>query len=301
MNTGSSILIDCHCEEACHPEEACPERMRQDQDLIGANELMSADLSIVVPCYNEAGNIPLIIAEFSKLLDANPGLEVILVDNGSTDNSAEVFKQELPNCHPEERSDVRISSRNLGDPDVLQAQDDSRMTVVRVEENQGYGHGILFGLEHANGKVLAWTHADMQTDPADVLTAYKQYKATNDEMCFVKGARKERKLLEAFFSWGMQVLASIVLKTPLEEINAQPKLFSRKFYDLYMKEGAPKDFSLDLYALYHAYRNCKLITIPVYFNKRIHGEAKGGCSWSGRIKLIQRTLAYIFELADSLA
>lgn len=235
---------------------------------------MSAELSIVVPCYNEAGNIPLIIAEFSKLLDANPGLEVILVDNGSTDNSQIILKEHLP------------AGKNF--------------VIAKVDENQGYGYGILFGLQHASGKVLAWTHADMQTDPADVLVAYKKYQEANDEMAFVKGARKERKLLEAFFSWGMQVLASIVLKTPLEEINAQPKLFSRKFYDLYLKQGAPNDFSLDLYALYHAYRNSKLISIPVYFNKRIHGEAKGGGSWSGRIKLIKRTLAYIFELAESL-
>jgi glycosyltransferase involved in cell wall biosynthesis len=233
---------------------------------------MSIKLSIIVPCYNEAGNIPLIVKKFSELLVE--GIEVLLVDNGSTDDSAEVFAQELQNTQG--------------------------IKLVKVKENKGYGYGILTGLKEAQGEVLAWTHADMQTDPADVIAAYNKYLDADDINTFVKAARKERKLLEAFFSFGMQILASIVLKTPLEEINAQPKLFSRDFYESYLKQGAPDDFSLDLYVLYHAYRNCKIITMPVYFNKRMHGEAKGGDSWVGRINLTRRTLAYLFELAKSL-
>lgn len=49
-------------------------------------------LSIVVPCYNEAENLPLIYKRFKKVIGERDRIEVILVNNGSKDNSAEVFE-----------------------------------------------------------------------------------------------------------------------------------------------------------------------------------------------------------------
>ncbi len=232
-------------------------------------------LSIVVPCYNEAGNIPLIIERFDEVTQSETNIEIILVNNGSTDNSKEIFEKEL---------------QNKG----------NKFKVAQVAQNKGYGFGILSGLEAARGEVLAWTHADMQTDPQDVLIAYQKYKEANDLQVFIKGKRKKRRVAEAFFTWGMQVLASLTLGTALNDINAQPKLFHRSFYEKFLVENAPYDFSLDLYALYCAVKYCKIIAIPVYFNKRIHGEAKGGGSFKTRKKLIKRTFKYIFELRQSI-
>jgi len=83
----------------------------------------------------------------------------------------------------------------------------------------------------------------------------------------------------------------------LSEINAQPKLFPRQFYD--SLEAPPHDFSLDLYLLYQAKKNgLRIVPLPVYFKERKFGEAKGGSgsSWKTRLKLIKRSYAYIFEL-----
>jgi len=235
-------------------------------------------LSIVIPCYNEAGNIPLIISRFQEVLGSRPDIEVLLVNNGSKDNSQEVFERELAKVQ------------------------DSRLRVVNVLVNQGYGFGILSGLKDATGDVLAWSHADMQTDPKDVLTGFDLLtKQSNPDKVFVKGKRKNRKLAEAFFTWGMQVISTIALKTPLNDINAQPKIFHRDFYNRFLTEGAPYDFSLDLYVLYQAHKHrYTVLEIPVFFNKRMHGEAKGGGSFKTRIKLIKRTWKYIFELANKL-
>ena len=51
------------------------------------------DLSIVVPCYNEAGNLPGLIARFREQIARRPRVEVVLVNNGSTDDSAAVFAE----------------------------------------------------------------------------------------------------------------------------------------------------------------------------------------------------------------
>ena len=234
-------------------------------------------LSIVIPCYNESGNIPLIIDRLSGVLNERTDVEVILVDNGSTDDSAKILHLELAR------------------------HKNSVFRCVTVAENRGYGFGILSGLREAQGEVLAWTHADMQTDPNDVLRALEVFDKHPGEEIFVKGKRKKRKSLESCFTLGMQLVAWSTLGTYLDDINAQPKLFSRKFYETNIEPDAPKDFSLDLYALYQAKNHgCTICEVPVFFNKRVHGEAKGGGSWKTRIKLIRRTLAYTFELSRKI-
>lgn len=233
-------------------------------------------ISIVIPCYNEAQNIPLIVHRLREVLADRDDVEVILVDNGSSDDSAALLKAQLAG--------------------------DRALRSITVPVNQGYGHGILQGLAAAIGDVLAWTHADMQTDPKDVLTAYDLYcRQEAGGPRIVKGKRRNRAPLETLFTFGMQVIASLALRIHLDDVNAQPKVFSRAFYDRFLKHGAPADFSLDLYLLYAARRSGMVILeVPVHFAKRLHGEAKGGGNWRTRIKLIRRTFTYIFQLRRNL-
>jgi glycosyltransferase involved in cell wall biosynthesis len=235
---------------------------------------MNTKLSVVIPCYNEEKNLPHIMAKLSVLLrdKTHEECEVILVDNGSTDNSAQVFV------------------------DLLKGIEEN-IRVVKVDKNQGYGYGILYGLKQATGSFLAWTHADLQTDPADVFKALDIYLLAPKRPVLVKGYRKNRKLSEAFFSWCMGLISSVFLKARLTEINAQPKLFHRDFYEAIVKD-APYDFSLDLYFLFKAKKQGLIIDFPVFFLPRLYGEAKGGSgsSLKTRIKLIKRTLKYIGEL-----
>lgn len=237
------------------------------------------DLSIVVPCFNEEKNIPFILDNFNILIADKPHIELILVDNGSTDNTSNLIDQEIL------KNNYKFVKK------------------VTVNKNIGYGFGILTGLKEAKGKILSWTHADLQTDPQDVLRAYEVYteKVKKEAKVFLKGHRKSRRFLEKFFSCGMELLSSLCLGKCLLEINAQPKLFSRDFYNL--MKTPPNDFSLDLYVLYLARREgYKIISIPVFFKKRLYCEAKGGGGdFKSRWKLIKRTFKYIFELRGKIA
>ncbi len=230
-------------------------------------------LSIVIPCYNESGNIPATLARLRETIGDRADVEILLVNNGSTDNSGAIFERELG------------------------ALADVRFRLVDVPVNKGYGFGILSGLSEAMGDVLAWTHADLQTDPKDVLDAYALFLGSGDDKTIVKGKRMKRAPAEAFFTFGMQMISSAALGVGVDDVNAQPKLFPRAFWERYLMSGAPDDFSLDLYLLYRArVDGWHILTIPVIFAKRLHGEAKGGGSWKTRKKLIARTFAYIFEL-----
>lgn len=233
-------------------------------------------LSIVIPCYNEEKNVPLLLKRLGVVREKYPDLpfEVILVDNGSADQSPVVFQREL--SRPEY----------------------AFIKNIRVEKNIGYGFGILSGLKNCQGEVLAWTHADLQTDVGDVLESYKLFIREADiKNTFLKGKRKKRKILESFLSRGMAFISSLALGLKLDDVNAQPKMFHKSF--LTRLEKAPYDFSLDLYVLYLAkIKGMKILEYPVDFAKRLYGEAKGGggASLKTRYKLIKRTWSYIFEL-----
>lgn len=227
-------------------------------------------LSIIVPCYNEAKNIPLILERLQRIAKQKPAVEIILVNNGSTDNSAAVLQA----CH--------------------------FIRVVTVEKNIGYGHGIMAGLQAAQGEVLAWTHADMQTDPLDVLAAYQCFQQRNQpHHIIVKGRRINRRFGEWAFTLGMSCIASLILRTKLFDINAQPKLFHHSF--LTKLANPPTDFSLDLYLLYMAKQlGYDIATVPVQFSKRQHGESKWAFSFKSRYNTILRTIKYIFALKKNL-
>jgi len=122
----------------------------------------------------------------------------------------------------------------------------------------------------------------------------------NDAKIFVKGNRKNRAIIPSFFTWGMGAIASMVLGKKLTDIGAQPKLFSKHFYESSIKDQAPYDFSLDLFAQYQAKKYGIIIQFPVYFAKRIYGKAKGGGSLKTRIKVTQRVLKFIFDLRISI-
>lgn len=227
--------------------------------------------SLVIPCYNEAANIPLVL-ERCKTLVAHPGYEVILVDNGSTDNSPQVLAQLLPQ-YPGCRS-------------------------IRVEKNQGYGFGILSGLRASQATILGWTHADMQTDPVDSLKGIALFD-THGYDIFVKGLRYGRPLADTVFTVGMSVFETILLGTFLWDINAQPTLFTRAFFETWDK--APHDFSLDLYAYYMAHQHrLSIKRFPVEFAKRVHGTSHWNINFASKRKFIQRTINYSLMLRQNL-
>ena len=232
-------------------------------------------LSIVIPCFNEADNIFPLFQKIEEILQKDNSIEFVIVDNGSTDNTLN-----------------NIISTNL--------YKEKRIELLKIQNNIGYGHGIMSGVNIAQGQFIGWCHADLQTEPMDVLNAFSS-KIDNlkDEKCIIKGLRKNRNIFDSIFTFGMSIFASLVFMKKINDINAQPKLFPRSFLELI--KDYPKDFSLDLYILIMAKsNNYKIINHEVIMKKRLYGEAKGGVSLIGKLKLIKRTLLYIFELKKKL-
>ena len=227
--------------------------------------------SLIIPCYNEAANLPLLL-ERCRALSAKPGVEIILVDNGSTDNSSDVLSNLLPKF--------------------------SGCRSIRVEKNRGYGFGIISGLKAAENEILGWTHADMQTDPQDVLHGLELFDQKGLDI-FVKGKRYGRPLADVVFTLGMSVFETLLLRKPLSDINAQPTMFSRHFFETWLT--APDDFALDLYAYYEAQiQGLKVHRFPVRFGERAHGVSHWNVNWTSKWKFIRRTIGFSFQLKKNI-
>jgi glycosyltransferase involved in cell wall biosynthesis len=199
--------------------------------------------------------------------------ELVLVNNGSADDSAAV----------------------LGNLLATGKYGFARM--VTVSKNRGYGFGLNSGLQTAQGEFVAFSHADMQCAPADVFAAYRKLIAQPEPECtLVKGRRHGRHWRDSAVTAVMSVLASVLLLKPLTDINAQPKVFHRNL--LPKLATAPDGFQFDLCVLYQAVRNgSSILTVPVEFPPRIHGESNWASSLASRYRTIRQMIHYMFRLS----
>jgi len=101
---------------------------------------MLPPLSIVVPAYNEASRLVVTLPTIIDFLsEARPGSELIVVDDGSTDDTA------------------AVAERSFAKTIAVQAR------VIRVEENRGKGHAVRTGCLHARSNVVLFSDADLST------------------------------------------------------------------------------------------------------------------------------------------
>jgi len=230
-------------------------------------------LSLVIPCFNESRCLPALLTRCQEII-GDRDIEVVIVDNGSNDDTQEVL--------------------------ALLLEKYTFVTLVNVSVNKGYGHGILEGLKGSSGEILGWTHADLQTDPGDIVEALDFFEESNmPELLFVKGKRYGRPLMDVIFTIGMSVFEMILMKTKMWDINAQPNVFHRSFYESWV--NPPQDFSLDLFAYFMAKKkNCTIKRFPVLFGERMHGVSHWNVSISAKFRFIKRTLHYSFLLNKRL-
>ena len=226
--------------------------------------------SLIIPCYNEAKNIPVLLKKIKPLF-VNKSIQVVMVNNGSTDDSDSVIDKLKPKV--------------------------TNFKYVIVPKNKGYGYGIMQGLKAADGDIIGWTHADLQTNPADFLRAITFFDM--DQHSFVKGKRFGRSFMDYFLTFGMSVFETLLFKKRMFDINAQPTVFSKQFFK--SLPTPPNDFTLDLFFYFHAVQ--KGLTIhrfPVLFGKRFAGTSTWNTGWLARYKFIKRTIEFSLKLKRNM-
>ena len=230
-------------------------------------------ISLVIPCYNEEDNLEKLLSKISFVLKkfSKERIEIVIVNNGSTDNSEKIIKQH------------ELFHQNL-------------ISLLNIKKNKGYGDGINQGINFSKGDVVCWFHADLQFDPVEALNIYTEYKDKFlNQNILLKGNRMNRSLFDSFFTFGMTCLTFLLFGKKINDINAQPKIFKRSM--LKFINNPPIDFSYDIYFLLVALNNnIKIQEFPVKWYDRNAGEAKGGGSFKLKFKLTLRTIKFLFNL-----
>ena len=232
---------------------------------------MKSGLTIVIPCFNESQSLPILLDKCLKLVSNNE-IHVVIVNNGSSDDSLKILDKYV---------------------DL-----DSNLTIVNIEKNLGYGNGILKGLEKTNTEFVGWTHADLQTDIFDLEIAFRELKKLTSQT-YIKGLRKGRAFSDNIFTFGMSIYESLLFKTFLWDINAQPTILPRTEYLSWI--DPPTDFSLDLFSYVQAKaKHLRVLRIRVEFPSRKFGESSWNTSFRAKIKFIKRTSIYSRKLKRDL-
>lgn len=136
--------------------------LTQSNGAIASNKL---DVSVVVPVYNEVESIPHLLEAIASTMKAS-GLtyDIICVDDGSKDGSADFLKQQAT-----ERTDLKA---------------------VLLRRNYGQTAAMAAGFKYATGKAIVTLDADLQNDPADIPALLAKLDAGYD---LVSGWRKQRQ------------------------------------------------------------------------------------------------------------
>ncbi len=216
-------------------------------------------LSVVVPCYNEAGNI----AECVRRVPAmGTHTEVIVVDDGSRDGTAELVKPELNPA-----VDVRC---------------------LAYQPNRGKLNAVRTGFEAARGDILMILDADMTVPPEDLLHFYRPlHEGLAD---FINGTRLiypmatgSMKLQNFFGNKLFGVLVSWLTGIRLSDTLCGTKAFFREDYRHFQMGYDPwGDFD---YLFGAAQRTCKILEVPIHYQERRAGQSK--------MKALQHTWALL--------
>jgi glycosyltransferase involved in cell wall biosynthesis len=154
------------------------------------------DVSVVLPVHNEEGHVLVEIDRIAAALDASPySYEIIVVDDGSTDGSAE------------------------------QLRDVEGIRLIRMAENRGAGSARRIGTRAARGRVIAWTDADL-TYPNDRIPELVKELDGYDQ---VVGARRSEqgtaKAARVPAKWFIRRLASYLVERPIPDLNSGLRVF----------------------------------------------------------------------------
>lgn len=126
---------------------------------------MSADLSIVIPVYNEEESIPELLEWIFRVIDTHAiTSEILFIDDGSTDSSWRVITD--------------------------WSKKDTRVSGIKFNRNYGKSAALQTGFDHAGGEIIITMDADLQDSPDEIPGLVKQISEGN--LHLVSGWKKKR-------------------------------------------------------------------------------------------------------------
>jgi glycosyltransferase involved in cell wall biosynthesis len=213
-------------------------------------------ISVVIPIFNEEDNIVPLHAKLAMELPAlGREFEVILVNDGSTDASAERLAEV--------------------------ARRDSRFKVVNLRKNFGQTAAMMAGIDHARGDTIVPMDGDLQNDPADIRRLLEKLEEGYE---VVSGWRKDRQDGEFSRNLPSRIanrLISVISGVHLHDYGCSLKAYHRDVIKDVKLYGEMHRF-IPIYASWHGAR---VTEIPVTHHPRVHGTSKYGLERVAKVVL----------------
>lgn len=206
----------------------------------------SPRLSIIVPLYNEGANALPLWKELRSVLDTLPPCEVLLVDDGSSDDTyAKLFGI---------------------------AKEDPRVKAIRIM-HAGQTAAMGAGVDHASGETIIFMDGDRQNDPVDISRLLAKMDEGYDVVC---GWRKDRHdaFLRSFLSRVANRLVASITGVRLHDTGCSLKAFRAEIVKRIEFVGEVHRL-LPVYALW---QGAHITEIPVNHRARVAGVSKYGFS-----------------------
>jgi glycosyltransferase involved in cell wall biosynthesis len=212
-----------------------------------SHPLAAPALSLVFPAFNEAENLPpLIESAISIGVALGLDFEIVIVDDGSRDQSADLL--------------VAASKR------------DPRIRAVHHAANQGYGAALRSGLREARGELVFFSDADLQFDLAEIRRLL-EFAEDFDIVVGYRAPRRDPWIRRAIaYVWGG--LVRVLFDLPVRDVDCAFKVFRREVLDAIPIESIGAFVNTEILARARA-AGFQIKQIPVSHRPRQSGRQSG--------------------------
>jgi glycosyltransferase involved in cell wall biosynthesis len=224
------------------------------------------ELSVVIPVYNEAPNLPQLHGELTETLSAwGRSYELVFIDDGSSDESFETL--------------VGIQAG------------DAHVRIIRFRRNFGQTAAFAAGFAHARGAYIVTSDGDLQNDPRDIPSMVAKLEEGYD---IVVGWRKRRK--DAFLNRRLpsilaNQLISLSTGVRLHDYGCSLKVFRAEVVKPMRLYGEMHRF---LPAIASEF-GVRIAEVVVNHRARQHGRSKYGISRTVRVVLDLLTVKFLIS------
>jgi glycosyltransferase involved in cell wall biosynthesis len=216
------------------------------QDL--QNKYGNVDLSLAIPLYDEERNVECVTRDLMDVLDATDlNYEIVLVDNGSRDSTGRLI-------------------------DKLTRTYANRLRRVSIPVNEGYGLGVIKGLEPCRGRFVGYLVGDGQVDPADVPKIYEAARTAPGHLA--KGyriGRKDgsmRKMLSLIYNTSFRLFYGVKVR----DVSGTPKVLARDLLDTLGPKSRNSFFDAELLIKANAL-GIGVVEVPIQDHSRRAGRS----------------------------
>jgi glycosyltransferase involved in cell wall biosynthesis len=207
-------------------------------------------LSVVIPAYNEASRLPASLERLRAFARSFPSMEVLVVDDGSRDATAEIAQQIGRDWSP----------------------DGPLLRVLRNPGNRGKGWSVRHGMLEAAGEWLLFTDADLSTPIEEVFTLLEEARKGFDVVIGSRALRPDlvgvhQSLLREGAGKFFNVVMRVVLGLPFRDTQCGFKLVRQEAAREIFSRQRIEGFGFDAEVLYLARKlGFRAAEIPVRWN-----------------------------------